>query len=113
MENVYIGIAEYYSAELSQKILRGLTESRKKEQFCGGKVPYGYFVKDKKVYIDEENAKVVRFIYEQYSAGVYVPDIICKLNEKDILNNNKIFALNQATQLRIELPLIVLLSYNS
>ena len=94
LENVYIGIAEYYSAELSQKILRGLTESRKKGQFCGGKVPYGYFVKDKKVYIDEENAKIVRFIYEQYSAGVYVPDIICKLNEKGVLHNGKPFALN-------------------
>lgn len=34
LENVYIGIAEYYSAELSQKILRGLKESRRKGQFC-------------------------------------------------------------------------------
>ena len=76
LENVYIGIAEYYSAELSQKILRGLKESRRKGQFCGGKVPYGYYVKDKKLHIDEEKAKIVRFIYEQYSAGVYVPKII-------------------------------------
>lgn len=30
LENVYIGIAEYYSAELSQKIMRGLRESRSK-----------------------------------------------------------------------------------
>ena len=30
LENVYIGIAEYYSAELSEKILRGQKENRKK-----------------------------------------------------------------------------------
>lgn len=94
LENVYIGIAEYYSAELSQKILRGLKESRRKGQFCGGKVPYGYYVKDKKLHIDEEKAKIVRFIYEQYSAGVYVPKIICKLNEKGIFHNGKPFLPN-------------------
>ena len=60
LENVYIGIAEYYSAELSQKILRGLRESRRKGQFCGGKIPYGYYVTDKKVQVDEEKAEVVR-----------------------------------------------------
>lgn len=88
------GIAEYYSAELSQKILRGLKESRRKGQFCGGKVPYGYYVKDKKLHIDEEKAKVVRFIYEQYASGVYVPNIICKLNEKGVLHNGKPFLPN-------------------
>lgn len=94
LENVYIGIAEYYSAKLSQKILRGLKESRRKGQFCGGKVPYGYYVKDKKLHIDEEKAKVVRFIYEQYASGVYVPNIICKLNEKGVLHNGKPFLPN-------------------
>ena len=94
LENVYIGIAEYYSAELSQKILRGLKESRRKGQFCGGKVPYGYYVKDKKLHIDEEKAKIVRFIYEQYASGVYVPKIICKLNEKGIFHNGKPFLPN-------------------
>ena len=44
LENMYIGLAEYYSEELSQKILRGLNESRKKGFYCGGGVPYGYKV---------------------------------------------------------------------
>lgn len=94
LENVYIGIAEYYSAELSQKILRGLRESRRKGQFCGGKVPYGYYVKDKKLHVDEEKAEIVKFIFSQYSAGVYVPKIICKLNEKGVLHNGKPFLPN-------------------
>ena len=94
LENVYIEIAEYYSAELSQKILRGLRESRRKGQFCGGKIPYGYYVRDKKVQVDEEKAEVVRFIFRQYAAGVYVPKIICKLNEKGLLHNGKPFLPN-------------------
>ena len=57
-------------------------------------MPYGYYVKDKKLHIDEEKAKIVRFIYEQYSASVYVPKIICKLNEKGVLHNGKPFLPN-------------------
>ena len=34
LENVMIGIAEYYSAELSQKVKRGMNENRIKGKFC-------------------------------------------------------------------------------
>ena len=63
LENVYIGIAEYYSAELSQKVLRGLNENRKKGLFCGGSVPYGYRVENKRLTIDEDKAAVVKYIF--------------------------------------------------
>ena len=94
LENVYIGIAEYYSAELSQKIRRGQSESRKKGQFCGGKIPYGYYLKDKKIYIDEEKAKIVRFIFEHYSIGAIVPEIQVLLNEMGALHNGLPFNAN-------------------
>ena len=53
LENVYIGLAKYYSAELSQKVSRGLQENRNKGLFTGGRVPIGYKVINKKVVIDE------------------------------------------------------------
>lgn len=58
LENVYIGLAEYYSAELSQKVSRGLQENRNKVLFTGGRVPFGYRVIDK-VLIDEDQASVI------------------------------------------------------
>jgi len=94
LENIYIGMAEYYSQELAQKIRRGLRESRKKGQFCGGNIPYGYYVKDKHLYVDEEKAETVKFIFEQYSYGEAVPRIIVKLNEKGILHCGKPFVPN-------------------
>lgn len=94
LENVYIGLAEYYSAELSQKVRRGMAESRRKGQFTGGHIMYGYKVVHKKIVIDEDRANVVRFIFEQYDAGVYVKDIIAKLTERGVLNRGKPFALN-------------------
>ena len=41
LENVYIGLAEYYSAELSQKIRRGNLENRKKGTVHRQHPPYG------------------------------------------------------------------------
>ena len=94
LESLLEGMAEYYSAELSQKVKRGMNETRVKGNFTGGTIIYGYNVKNHKVVINEEQAEVVRFIYEQYALGVYVKDIIQKLNEKHIYNRGKPFARN-------------------
>ena len=82
LENVYIGLAAYYSAELSQKVCRGQEENRKKGLFCGGTLPYGYYIVDKKVYVDEIRADIVRYIFSQYAIGIYVPQIIKTLTEQ-------------------------------
>ncbi len=94
MESIFEGYAEYYSAELSQKVKRGMRESRNKGNFTGGTLIYGYKVENKKVIIDDEQAEVVRFIYNQYSIGVFVKDIISNLASKCILNRGKPFARN-------------------
>ena len=94
LENVYIGIAEYYSAELSQKVLRGLQENLKKGLFCGGIVPYGYKVIDKVVHIDEPTANVVREIFEWYSSGKSINWIINHLHGKGIMHKGKPFLPN-------------------
>ena len=83
------GYAEYYSAELSQKIRRGNNESRHKGNLTGGKVPYGYRNENKKAVIVPEQAEVVRHIFERYSAGVYVKDIIAELTSRGILYYGK------------------------
>lgn len=93
-ESMLEGMAEYYSLELSQKVRRGMNESRHKGNFTGGFLLYGYKTENKKVIIDEEQANTVRYIFEQYSAGVYVKDIINALTAKGILNHGKPFARN-------------------
>ena len=87
-------MAEYYSAELSQKIRRGNNESRLKGNLTGGKIPYGYKNVNKKAVIVPEQAEVVRYIYEQYSIGVYVKDIIASLTNKGIYYFGKPFVPN-------------------
>lgn len=92
LESLLEGMAEYYSAELSQKVKRGMNESRHKGQFTGGHLIYGYKIENKKVVIDEEKANVVREIFEKYASGVFVKDIIADLTERGIYNRGKPFA---------------------
>ena len=94
LESVIEGMNQYYSEELSQKVRRGMRESRAKGNYTGGVLIYGYKIVDHKVVIDDEQAEVVRLIYEQYSMGVYVKDIIINLNSKGIYNKGKPFAKN-------------------
>ena len=94
LESLLEAMSQYYSMELSQKVKRGMNESRLKGNFTGGTLIYGYKVENKKVLIDEEQAEVVRFIYNQYSVGVFVKDIIADLTARGILNRGKPFARN-------------------
>jgi len=87
-------MAEYYSAELSQKVKRGMRETRQKGNFLGGHLIYGYKVEGKKIVIDEDKAAIVRYIFEEYAKDVFVKDIIVTLTEKGILNRGKPFAKN-------------------
>lgn len=94
LESMLEGYAEYYSAELSQKVKRGMRETRSKGNFTGGFIIYGYKVENHKVVIDEEKAETVKYIFEQYAIGVYVKDIIKALTAKGIYNRGKPFARN-------------------
>lgn len=44
LESVLEGYAEYYSADLSEKVIRGRTENALKCKFNGGTLPIGYVV---------------------------------------------------------------------
>lgn len=94
LESLLEGMNQYFSMELSQKVKRGMNESRKKGNFTGGSILFGYKVINKKLVVDEDQAAVVRYIFEQYANNVYVKDIMAELNERGILNRGKPFARN-------------------
>ena len=94
LENVMIGIAEYYSAELSQKIKRGQHESREKGNFVGGGIAYGFKVIDKKVVIEENEAGAVKLIFDQYVSGKIAREIIDMLHLKGLSHRGKPFTMN-------------------
>ena len=53
LESLLEGMNQYYSAELAQKVKRGMKESRLKGRFTGGTVAYGYKVVNRKIEIEK------------------------------------------------------------
>ena len=94
LESLLEGMNQYYSAELSQKVKRGMRETRLKGLYQGGGVPYGYKIDGRKVVIDEERAENVRFMYTKFAGGVYVKEIIRQLTLNGKQYKGKPFAMN-------------------
>ena len=80
LEGLLEAMAEYYSANLSQNVKRGMRETIAKGRFCGGHVPYGYKLVDGKLIEDPKTAPVIRYVFEQYASGVPKREIIKVLN---------------------------------
>ena len=85
VEGVLESMAEYYSAELSQKIIRGHTINAEKCLSNGSNPGLGFKVKeDRSFYVDEDEAAIVREIYERYARGETKTEIINDLNKRQI-----------------------------
>ena len=81
MESVLEGMAEYYSAELAQKIRRGMDINAEKCLCTGGNVALGYKIdSEKRFHIDPETAPIVQMIFEMYTSGKSSKEIIDYLN---------------------------------
>ena len=80
VEGLLESMAEYYSAELSQKIRRGMDINAEKCLCTGGYPALGYKIIDKQFYIDEATAPIVQQIFELYASGKTVVEICDILN---------------------------------
>ena len=89
LESMLEGYAEYYSAELSEKVKRGLKENALKCQFNGGFIPYGYLVdKERRVLvIDPVRAPIVQEIFDKFDNGISIKTIMESLNDRGIKTN--------------------------
>ena len=88
IEGVLESMAEYYSAELSQKVKRGIKESLSKGYFIGGYKLFGYDIVDKRWVINATEASVVRDMFERYKNGEKAKSIVNRLNETGICNKS-------------------------
>ena len=87
LESVLEGYAEYYSADLSEKVIRGMTENALKGKFTGGAIPFGYIINaDRRFEIDPLTAPFVAETFQRYNDGQTMREIRDWLNEKGIKN---------------------------
>lgn len=85
LESVLEGMAEYYSADLSEKVIRGLTDNALKCKYNGGTLPIGYVVdKEQHFQIDTLTAPLVLEAYTMYADGKTIKEIVDYFNKKGI-----------------------------
>ena len=119
LESLLEGMAEYYSAELAQKIRRGMKESAIKCHAMGGYQALGYKVaQDKSFEIDEDEAPIVQKIFAMFDEGHTNTEICTELNEmgcrtsrgalfnknslRTILRNEKYIGIYDSHGIRVE-----------
>lgn len=83
LESMLEGYAEYYSAELSEKIQRGQKENALKCRSNGGNIPLGYVVgADGVLSVDPLTAPLVAEIFTRYESGETIKAIADSLNKR-------------------------------
>ena len=85
LEALMEGWAQYYSEELSRKILRGMHDTAYKKKSTGSKAPIGYRVgADQQYEIDPDVAPHVVHAFEMYLEGATFADISRYFGQHDI-----------------------------
>ena len=87
LESVLEGYAEYFSADLAEKVIRGQKENALKCKSNGGSVPIGYAVdKELNFQIDPATAPFVLEAFKRYDNGESMKSIRNWLNENGVKN---------------------------
>ena len=87
LESVLEGYAEYYSADLSEKVIRGMTDNALKCKFNGGTLPIGYVIdSDQHFQIDPLTAPFILEAFKRYDTGSTMTQIRDWLNEQGVRN---------------------------
>lgn len=83
LESVLEGMSEYYSKNLSREVMKGMKETALECKHNGGIAPLGYDVAPDRTYVINENeAKIVKMVFEMYADGYSFNNIIDELNSK-------------------------------
>ncbi len=89
LESMLEGYAEYYSADLSQKVIRGRTDNALKCKYNGGTLPIGYVIDEEQHFqIDPLTAPFVLEAFKRYNEGATMTQVLDWLNEKRLKNTN-------------------------
>ena len=88
LESVLEGYAEYYSADLSEKVVRGMTENALKGIYNGGTIPFGYMIDETRHYQpDPLLAPYVEQTFQKYADGATMTDLRDWLKTHNIKNS--------------------------
>ena len=81
--SIFTGLAENEMYLRNQRIARGFERKRKSLEHAGGQVPFGYSLDKNHHYIvNEEEAKFVRRMYQEYADGLSLKTVCKRLQDE-------------------------------
>ena len=83
--NVLLSFAQFEREVTGERIRDKIAASKKKGLWMGGVVPLGYRVEDRKLVIEEEEARIVRRIFERYLALGSIPVLQKELRDDGVV----------------------------
>lgn len=79
MESLIASIAEVERIFINERTGGGRAQKAKNGGYAGGRVPFGYVVKDKQYAIEQHNAEAVRLIFKMWRSGSRMQPILDEL----------------------------------
>ncbi len=87
LESMLEGMAEYYSADLSEKVVRGMTENALKCKYNGGTLPIGYVIDSEQYFqVDPVTAPFILEAFKLYDEGATMTQVRDALNDRGVKN---------------------------
>ena len=87
--NVLLSFAQFEREVTSERIRDKVAASKRKGLWVGGKVPFGYEVKDRKVVIVERDTECVRTIFKLYLEFGSIFRLMTELRERGIVSKKQ------------------------
>ena len=87
--NVLLSFAQFEREVTGERIRDKIAASKKKGMWMGGVVPLGYRVEDRKLVVEEEEAKLVGKIFERYVALGSIPALQRELRGEAVVTRER------------------------
>lgn len=82
LESFLEAMDEYYSANLAAEVRKGLRENALNGKHSGGHVAFGFSLDKDGKYVPNENAPIVKRIFEEFASGMPKTEIVERLNNE-------------------------------
>ncbi len=90
--NVLLSFAQFEREVTSERIRDKIAASKRKGLWVGGNLPLGYEMKDGKIAVVEEEAELVRSIFQRYLELGSVNELLRDLKERDIRTKSRLLS---------------------
>jgi DNA invertase Pin-like site-specific DNA recombinase len=84
MKQILDAVGQFDNAQRAERTRLGKVARVRQGNWLGGPPPYGYELKNRKLVINEDEAKWVRYVFEQYSQKVPLIDVKFELDRNGV-----------------------------